>query len=349
MKNRVIRAFSLVCCFSLIFSVCAKEKKEYKRGLTAGIVNVAVVNMENADQISITDAPVVMTASAEAEVDEPTYGYTNLGIANVEGNANVREEPNEQGTIVGKLPADAGCEILDVDGDWTHISSGNVEGYVLSEFLLTGDAAKQRADSVAQYVATVTSDSLRVRLEQNTTSEILANMPQNSRLEVVEELGDWVKVNIQNTEGYVSAEFVECDVQLKEAMTLTEARFGEGVSDGRISIVSYATQFVGNPYVWGGTSLTNGADCSGFVLSVYAKYGVYLPHSSRAQANCGRRISMSELKPGDLLFYGSGGGISHVAMYIGGGQIVHASTPRTGIIISSAFSSTPICAVSLLD
>ena len=132
-------------------------------------------------------------------------------------------------------------------------------------------------------------------------------------------------------------------------MTLNEVRFGEGVSDGRIALVSEAVKYVGNPYVWGGTSLTRGADCSGFVLSLYAQYGIYLPHSSRAQANCGRRISTSELKPGDLLFYGSGGGINHVAMYIGGGQIVHASTPNTGIIISSAFSRSPICCVSLLD
>ncbi len=345
MKNRVIRAFSVVCCFSLIFSFCAKENKEIKGGVTAGIVTASTVDIAAADQISVTDAPVVMTASGEEEL----YGYTNLGVANVEGNANVREEPSENGSIVGKLPGDAGCEILGVEGDWTCISSGEVEGYVSSQFILTGDDAKQRANAVAQNTATVMTDSLRVRLEPNTTSEIMATMPLNSRLEIIEELGDWVKVNINNEEGYVSAEFVSCEVELRQAMTLTEARFGAGVSDSRVSVVNYATQFVGNPYVWGGTSLTNGADCSGFVLSVYAKYGVYLPHSSRAQANCGRRISTSELKPGDLIFYGSGGGISHVAMYIGGGQIVHASTPRTGIIISGAFTSTPICCVSLLD
>jgi cell wall-associated NlpC family hydrolase len=131
-------------------------------------------------------------------------------------------------------------------------------------------------------------------------------------------------------------------------MTLSEVRFGSGVSDARVSLVSFATQFVGNPYVWGGTSLTNGADCSGFVLSVYAQYGISLPHSSSAQSHYGTRVSTSELQPGDLLFYGSGS-ISHVAIYIGNGQIVHASTERTGIIISNAFYRSPICCVSLLD
>ena len=104
----------------------------------------------------------------------------------------------------------------------------------------------------------------------------------------------------------------------------------------RVDLVEYAKQFVGNPYVWGGTSLTKGADCSGFVLSVFKKYGITLSHSSRAQANEGTKISASELKPGDLVFYGNGkGNINHVAIYIGGGQVIHASSPKTGIKISS--------------
>lgn len=90
---------------------------------------------------------------------------------------------------------------------------------------------------------------------------------------------------------------------------MTEVRYGQGVSDVRVSLVSYATQFVGNPYVWGGTSLTRGADCSGFVMSVFANYGISLPHSSRAQANCGTKISASDAQPGDLFFYGNGSSI----------------------------------------
>ena len=116
----------------------------------------------------------------------------------------------------------------------------------------------------------------------------------------------------------------------------------------RQKILEYANSFVGNPYVWGGTSLAHGCDCSGFTMGIMAQYGVYLPHSSRAQANCGTRISTSELKPGDLLFYGSGNYISHVAIYMGGGQIVHASDSRTGIIISNAFYRTPICATRVI-
>ena len=115
------------------------------------------------------------------------------------------------------------------------------------------------------------------------------------------------------------------------------------------TVVDFAMQFVGNPYVWGGTSLTKGADCSGFVLSVFKKFGVSLTHSSRAQATEGTKISASDLKPGDLVFYGNGSGtINHVAIYIGGGQVIHASSPKTGIKISKYNYRTPVKCVRIL-
>ena len=112
------------------------------------------------------------------------------------------------------------------------------------------------------------------------------------------------------------------------------------------AVVAYALQFVGNPYVYGGSSLTNGTDCSGFTMAVYAHFGYGLPHSSGSQSGCGYAVSLDSLQPGDLLFYTNdgGSGIGHVALYIGGGQIVHASTPATGIKVSSAFYRTPVAA-----
>lgn len=347
MRNRVISAFLVACMGCLTFSFSYKEHQEKSFGsLTAGIVSSSVVNVADAATVpQVSDADVAVSGVSLAQ----SFGYTNLGIANVEGNINIRESAGTDSSMVGKLPENAACEILGIEGEWTHISSGEVEGYVLSEYLLTGEAALDRANEVARYAATVTTDALRVRLEPNTTSEILATMPKGEELEIVQEEDGWVKVNIDGEYGYVSGEFVECAMTLPDAMTMSEARYGDGVSDVRVDLVNYATQFVGNPYVWGGTSLTRGADCSGFVLSVYAKYGIGLPHSSRAQANYGTRVSTSELKPGDLVFYGSGRSINHVAIYIGGGQIVHASTERTGIIISSAFNRSPVCCTRLLD
>ena len=113
-----------------------------------------------------------------------------------------------------------------------------------------------------------------------------------------------------------------------------------GYSGKGSSVVSYATQFVGNPYVWGGTSLTNGADCSGFIMSVYAKFGVSLPHSSSALRSVGTGVSYSEAKPGDIICYSG-----HCAIYMGNGAIVHASCKKDGIKISYNAAYRTILAV----
>ncbi|MCM1048172.1 MAG: NlpC/P60 family protein [Clostridiales bacterium] len=276
------------------------------------------------------------------------WGYTNLGIANVSNNLNIRAIPAADGKLVGKLPKDAACEVLDSDGEWAHIKSGKVEGYVSCEYLLTGLNAKWRAEELVSTIATVTADSLRVRGEASTDADIITTVPKGEELEVVESLGDWIKVYLDDEIVYVFAEFVQVDAKLNTAITMTELLYGQGVSDVRVDLCQYAKQFLGNPYVWGGTSLTNGADCSGFVLSVYKKYGVSLPHYSGSQANCGTRISVSEAKPGDLVFYGSGQTINHVAIYIGNGQVIHASSPKTGIKISNVYYRTPLKAVRIL-
>lgn len=277
------------------------------------------------------------------------FGYTNLGVADVDGNLNVREAPGTDANVVGKMPNNAGCEILGVEGEWTKIQSGKVEGYVKSEYLLSGDAALARAEEVKQTIAKVTTTTLYVREQPNTECTIVTMMPEGEELEVIEVLDGWVKINVDSDEGYVSADYVELSVELPKAMTITEIRYGQGVSDVRVSLVQYATQFVGNPYVWGGTSLTRGADCSGFVLSVFANYGISLPHSSVAQAGCGTQISASEAQPGDLFFYSNGSRINHVAIYIGNGQVVHASSPKSGIKISGAYYRTPVKVVRIIN
>lgn len=99
--------------------------------------------------------------------------------------------------------------------------------------------------------------------------------------------------------------------------------------------MNYAKQFVGNPYVWGGTSLTKGADCSGFTQSVYKNFGISIPRTSRTQATAGRKVSVSERQPGDLIFYAKNGRINHVAIYMGNNRVVHASNERTGITTSA--------------
>lgn len=281
--------------------------------------------------------------------DKTICGYTNLGIAKVENHLNIREGAGEDYDLVGALPVDAGCEILSQEGDWYKIESGKVTGYVKSEFLLTGAAAAARAEEVKSVMATSMTQTLNARVEPNTDCSIWTMIAEGESLHVIEDMGEWIKVDIDGDECYVASEFVEVSEQLPKAMTMTELRYGEGISDVRVDMVQYACQFIGNRYVWGGTSLTNGVDCSGFTMRIYEKYGIYLPHSSSAQAGYGTRVSASEAKPGDLFFYGSGRSISHVAMYIGNGQVVHASSSRTGIKISNAFYRTPICVTRLIS
>lgn len=274
---------------------------------------------------------------------EKVAGYTNLGIAHVDNHLNIREEAKEDGKIIGKLPKNAGCEILDTTEDgWAHIQSGKVKGYVSLEFLYTGDEAKEIAQDIMVAMATVNTMTLKVREAPSLNSIVLTLIPEGEELEVLDDTGEWVKIAIDDEEGFISKEYVDISFQLEKAVTLTELQYGQGVSDVRVSLVQYAKQFVGNPYVWGGTSLTNGADCSGFVLSIFKKYGVSLPHSSVAQAGYGTKVSLAEAKPGDLIFYGNSKSINHVAIYIGSGQVVHASSKRTGIKISNATYRSPV-------
>ena len=356
MRKGIGKAFTfiLTCGFTVLTGKISADAANLNAGVFAALgtymTQPEVTEAVSAAETSHVEASNVTETKVEQAADGTIYGYTNLGIANVsDGNLNVREEPGVQAKLVGRMPKNAGCEILGEEDGWYHIKSGKVEGYVSGEYIVVGEEAVAKAEEVKTTVATVTTQTLNVRAEMNTECTKLALMPEGEDLIVLEDYGDWIAIDLDGETGYVSAEYVEISEQLPKAMTMTEIRYGEGVSDVRVDLVSYATQFVGNPYVWGGTSLTKGADCSGFVMTIMAKYGVYLPHSSKAQANCGTRISVSEVQPGDLLFYSNGSGIGHVAIYIGNGQIVHASSPSTGIKISNAFYRAPVCATRVLN
>lgn len=279
------------------------------------------------------------------------WGYNNLGIAQVDNHLNVRKIPDSNGKLVGKMSNNTACEILSIteDGQWAHILSGEVEGYVSTEYLLTGMDAVKKAEEIIKPMAVVTADGLNIRTEPNTNCEIVTMVPNGEELEFSQVMDDgWVEVLLDGDKVYASAEYVAIEEKLGTAITMTELLYGEGVSDVRVELCQYAKQFIGNPYVWGGTSLTNGADCSGFVLSVFKKYGITLPHHSGTQAQYGTYVSMSDIKAGDLVFYGYGNTINHVAIYIGNGQVVHASSPTSGIKISNVYYRTPITQRSIL-
>lgn len=307
--------------------------------LTNTVETTAGVEQVLANSNLIVDAE---TLAKIAEAESNHWGYQNLGIAHVDNHLNIREKPAEDGKLVGKLTKNAACEILDIDGIWAHIKSGKVEGYCSTEFLYTGDAAIDAGKKAAYMMAKVNTQTLKVREQPNTESPVITLIPEEEELEVVEVMDNgWIKFMLDEEEAYVSGEFVDVEERLEVASSLTELLYGQGVSDVRVSLVQFAKQYIGNPYVWGGTSLTNGADCSGFVLSVYKKYGISLPHHAASQAGYGKKVTLAEAQPGDLVFYAKNGSINHVAIYIGGGQVVHASSPKTGIKVSSVSYRTP--------
>ena len=300
--------------------------------------------------------------------------YDNIGISNVNNYLNIRQEPKEDGKIIGKMTSKSAGEILETteDGKWYKIKSGPVTGYVSSEYILTGQAAKDEALQEAKLMAIVSTDRLNARTEPTTDAPIWTQISNSERYNVLSQQDGWVEIELDTTSAYVATEYVDVRYALNEAIEFTPMEESSGSSGGkgssgtgssgskggsssgttsskRTQIANYATQFLGNPYVWGGTSLTNGADCSGFTMAVMSHFGVSLPHHSGSQASCGRAISSSEKRPGDLIFYtDSSGTINHVALYIGNGQVVHASNPSSGIKISNWNYRTPAKIVNVL-
>ena len=308
--------------------------------------------------------------------------YDNLGVSNVSNYLNVRDNPDEKkGKIIAKLPSNAGCDILDTStSGWYKIRSGNITGYVKSEYILTGQQAKDKALQVAKLMAISNTDGVNVRTEPNTNSSIYTQISNSERFLVADQQDGWVKIEIDDQDAYLSSDYVDVKYGLEEAIKYTpvvevadtsskndsknssknnsgkknSANDGAAgsksgsVSSKRAQIANYAVQFVGNRYVYGGTSLTNGTDCSGFTMSVMAKFGVSLPHNSGAQSGCGKSITSSQMRPGDLVFYSGSGGINHVALYIGNGQVCHASNARSGIKISTWNYRTPAKIVNVL-
>lgn len=310
------------------------------------------------------------TETATEEITEEDV-FRNLVIAQVNNYVNVRSIPSEEGEIIGKLYDNSVGTFISEENGWYQINSGSVTGYVKAEFCVTGDDAVEIAKQVGKRLATVTTQTLFVRKEPSLEASILSMVPEADELLVLDEVEGWVKVDVEEGTGWIStdyadlhSEFVQAESREEEEARLakekeerekarqaaaaaaaaqsaattttasapaTEYSVGSG-SDMGVAVAEYALQFVGNPYVYGGTSLTNGADCSGFVMSVYANFGVSLPHSSASDRSQGYAVDgLANAQPGDLICYSG-----HVALYIGNGQIVHASNKKTGIIVSDA-------------
>ena len=285
--------------------------------------------------------------------------YDQLVVSNTGDYLNIRESPKNEGidNICGKFPSHAGAELLETTqdengGTWYKIKSGPVTGYVSADYVVTGQAARDLAVEGAVLTAQINTDSLNVRSEPSTDSTVWTQVVKGQQYHVLDQLDGWVEIELdagdsgEDDKSYISTRDnnVKVSYGLPEAIEYYPAvEAANAAAAFRNEIVNYACQFVGNPYVWGGTSLTKGADCSGFTMKVLEHFGISIPRVSRDQAKSGVRVTSDQMKPGDLVFYANKSGtVNHVGMYIGNGQVVNAASRRSGIRIYRWNYRTPV-------
>lgn len=331
------------------------------------------------------EAETEETVESQEETEENEYA--DLAIAQVSNYVNVRSLPNTDSDIVGKIYNGAVAQVLSVTGedhDWFQIVSGNVEGYIKAEFFLYGDAAAEVIDQYVTRYANVIADRLNVREQPSTESKRIGYIDNGERVQLLENQGEWLRVQYTDgKEGYVSSQYVTISEEfvygktleeeakeqeerkiLEERENVTEQEVAEDVTivvtepvgtyssnaELRSSIVNYAMQFLGNRYVHGGSSLVTGTDCSGFTSLIYKEFGYSLSRTPSGQLSSnGRSIDYSQIQPGDIICYGKGGKCTHVALYIGNGQIIHSANSRKGVVIYQADYDTIIGIKNVID
>ena len=335
--------------------------------------NVSAAASDTSPAVKQNTAKSEDSVSKSDAVKVDREGLTSNRVLSVaEDYVNVRESADKDSEVVGKFYSNNIGTLVASEGEWIKIQSGNVTGYVKSEYCLTGEEAEKKLKDASGQYATVAADSLNIRLKADMDSEVMDVVEAGARYEVKEEQDDWVKVAVTDEyEGFLYKDYIKLSNDYSYARTVEEeeklseksdeirknlskdnkadvpaqyaapkapAVYATTSSGTGQDVIDFAMQFLGNPYVYGGSSLTNGTDCSGFTMAVYSNFGVSLPHGSYWQLDYGTAVeNIESAVPGDLIIYKG-----HVALYIGGGQIIHASTERTGICIGNAYYDTPI-------
>lgn len=329
---------------------------------TPETVSAAAVNVVSGGSLTVASYSAVKSSSGKIQLN---FSYRLLGCVKVDSHLNVRKAPNTSAKIVGKMTNNTFCNVLSLKNGWAEIKSGKLKGYISADYLITGEKAEQLAlkkanksvrvvntsvlnirslpstdtgiygqakkgKSLSLTCQTVTKSRVQKLLKKNKSLRRQVSTKERKKMLSSSNLKKWVCIKYNGKTAFVSKDYTKLVYRVKTATTNSQKN-----SSLRRRIVTYAKKFLGNRYVYGGSSLKHGTDCSGFVMRIYQHFGYRLSRSSAAQSTNGKKISRSKLKPGDLLFYKRGGRIGHVSMYIGNNKVIHASNEKDGIKISS--------------
>lgn len=284
---------------------------------------IAALALTMATSVAITqEAPVQAASTTTTESKSITGKVTSNTL-------NIRASKSTSAKKLTTLKKGKKVKVLEYGTTWVKVSVNGIIGYTKGKYIKTsyGTASKPYANAIA---GKVTRSTLSIYVSKSSSSKSLKILKKGAKVQVLTTGSTWVKVKYGNIIGYVKGKHVK-------TADGTASESGKGQS-----VIAYAKRFLGNPYVYGGSSLTHGTDCSGFVMSVYKHFGISLPHSSYALRSVGRKVSggIKNAKPGDIICYSG-----HVALYMGNNKVIHASNPSSGIKITNNASYRKIVAI----
>ena len=240
------------------------------------------------------------------------------------------------------------------DNGWSKVDYNGQTGYIKSEYLTTtkpaaaSDSTQQTTEKKQETKETVYATAgVNIRAKASADADKIGTLAAGGSITRTGKTSSgWSRVDYNGQTGYIKSDYLTTTKPTVTSNT-TASSTSSSSSLGQ-QIADFAVQYVGYPYVYGGNSLTNGVDCSGFTQQVYLHFGYSIPRRASIQATVGTSVAISDLQPGDLVFYGDSEGVGHVVIYIGNGKVVHASTPSKGIIISDLYYRTPMCAKRII-
>ena len=292
------------------------------------------------------------TTEKKQETKETVYATAGV---------NIRAKASADADVIGTLIAGYSITRTSDSNGWSKVDYNGQTGYIKSDYLTTTKPQVTESNQTSSSSNTSSSKSdieevketvyatagVNIRAKASADADKIGTLAAGGSITRTGKTSSgWSRVDYNGQTGYIKSDYLTTTKPTVTSNT-TASSTSSSSSLGQ-QIADFAVQYVGYPYVYGGNSLTNGVDCSGFTQQVYLHFGYSIPRRASIQATVGTSVAISDLQPGDLVFYGDSEGVGHVVIYIGNGKVVHASTPSKGIIISDLYYRTPMCAKRII-